>query len=717
MTDGGSAVLTTNRYEVLLNAAETHREALVVRLCGDVGLRPAEVVRLTPGCVRQLRADPPRYGLAIPASTESVDDLARVAYLPTRVERALRQYAHGNGIGDDDHLVPVTPRRVQMLVAEVSTRASERFDDPALETVSSRDLRQFFAKRALRETANPRAIKAAGDWQSFEALEPYLPSPTPDELVRAFEPLETAGTPDRSSTPSALSNGGRPVQERASEPAGNSTDDALQEVLERSDRYAWFRLDHDGRIDRWSDGAASLFGHTEADVIGSHVGILFPDAAVDEGVPDRLLETARDENGVDIDGWRCRADGSRTRVLETIVPVPVDADGSRRFVVLACQDSTPNHRFESARAVTAALLEASTHEAVETEVCRALVDEGPYELAWIDRTTASRTRREWYAANGLEGATIEHLQAAFGEATDVDYGDLDDGIVRTNVSTDGFDGTLLAVSVRYGDTVYGTLTLGTARETVGERERTWLETLGSQVGHTIAAVRRRNLLLSDAVVELDFACRDAASFFVDASARLDCRFELDSLVPIDDHTQLYYVHVTDATPAAVFEHAESDSGIRECRVIDTYADGSRLEFVVEGSSPALTLMEYGVTVLESVTRDGTTTITAECASDTDVRTVVDGLRAAFPASELVGKRQVERSVQTARAFRTGLEDRLTDRQEAALRAAYFGGYYDWPRESTAEEIADAMDVSSPTLHNHLRKGQHELLRTFFDGRP
>jgi len=25
-----------------------------------------------------------------------------------------------------------------------------------------------------------------------------------------------------------------------------------------------------------------------------------------------------------------------------------------------------------------------------------------------------------------------------------------------------------------------------------------------------------------------------------------------------------------------------------------------------------------------------------------------------------------------------------------------------------------MGVSSPTLHNHLRKGQHELLRTFFD---
>jgi predicted DNA binding protein len=58
---------------------------------------------------------------------------------------------------------------------------------------------------------------------------------------------------------------------------------------------------------------------------------------------------------------------------------------------------------------------------------------------------------------------------------------------------------------------------------------------------------------------------------------------------------------------------------------------------------------------------------------------------------------------------------LTDRQHAALRAAYFGGYFDWPRGSTAEEVADAMGVSSPTLHNHLRKGQRELLRVLFEG--
>jgi len=287
--------------------------------------------------------------------------------------------------------------------------------------------------------------------------------------------------------------------------------------------------------------------------------------------------------------------------------------------------------------------------------------------------------------------------------------------VTASLEDDTFEGAVARVPLAYGDTVYGLLSVATERPgAFDDDERAWLSTVGRQVGYAIAAIRRRNLLLSDRVTELEVACCDERSFFVDASHQLDCRFELDSLVPIDESTQLYYVRLEEASPADVFERAEDDPGIEDCRLVETDEDGWRVEFVIDGSCPIVTLTEYGVTVREAVFEDGTGTITGDCAVDADIRTIVDGLRSAFPNSELVGKRETERTVQTAREFREGLEDRLTDRQEAALRAAYFGGYYDWPRESTAEEVADAMGVSSPTLHNHLRKGQHELLRTFLD---
>ncbi len=402
-------------------------------------------------------------------------------------------------------------------------------------------------------------------------------------------------------------------------------------------------------------------------------------------------------------------------------PTQEELEEVRRERDALAQQVTLTHRY---RALTRGLLEASDHEAVERQACEALADGEPYTCAWIDRATIAQ-RQGKRTASGIAADAVDDLVPeawAATEWTDSDS-DAEPQVVVTHdvhatIGGDPFTGTLAAVPLTYGDTTYGTLAVATDREEAFDvDERAWLETIGRHVGAAIAAVRRRNLLLSDRVVELEIVCKDAGSFFVETSRELDCRFELDTLVPVAESTQLYYVRLEGSSPAAVFERAEATEGIDDCRLVETDTDGWRLEFVVEGAAPTLTLTEYGVTVLEAVVEDGTATITGECAADTELRTIIDGLRAVFPASELVGKRETERTVQTAREFRTGLADRLTDRQEATLQAAYYGGYYDWPRESTAEEVADAMGVSSPTLHNHLRKAQHELLRTFFDRPP
>jgi hypothetical protein len=99
---------------------------------------------------------------------------------------------------------------------------------------------------------------------------------------------------------------------------------------------------------------------------------------------------------------------------------------------------------------------------------------------------------------------------------------------------------------------------------------------------------------------------------------------------------------------------------------------------------------------------------------TNVRPVADGLRDRFVDVRLASKESVPRSPRSEDSLREGVADRFTDRQWAALSAAYHGGYFDWPRGSTAEEVADAMDVSSPTFHNHLRKAQRALLDGLFE---
>ncbi|ELY96983.1 PAS/PAC sensor protein [Natrialba chahannaoensis JCM 10990] len=739
------AALSAREYEILLDAAETYREVLVVRCCGEVGLRPAELAVLTVGNVEQVRIDPPRYVVRVPptgdhtAHTDSTQH--RTAYLPTDVEQEIRRYARSNDLSADDHLLDVTPRRLQMLVAEVATRAADRFDRPALADVSSSDLRQYFARRSLVDhDINPRAVKAAGGWQSFEALESYLPEPSDTALVDAFETVERPSTP-RVAGASGSGRTGRPM----------SDDSVVRLLLAASDRYALVRLDEEGYVERWNRSAAALLGYRAGEIVGTHVSAFYTEKAVDDGVPEQTLSTALEEAGTEQEGWRVHSDGSRFRATEVISPLRDDRGRHDGYAVFVRDSSAQHEVLESVRAerdelrravavgeryraVTAALLEASDHEAAEAMVCDSLVAGEAYAFSWIDRTTGTdregrRTTSGERDGSEVDAATIERLVPAewrAGEQEGMDdsstyesgsESETESGVAITTVTDKqhGNELALASVPLIYGDTTYGRLGVATTRpDAFAADEKRWLATAGRQIGYAITAVRRRNLLLSDRVVELDVRCQDASSFFVAASQQLGCRFELDSLVPISESTQLYYLRLEDAPPAEVFDLAADDPGIDDCRLLETDPDGWRIEVVVEGSSPARTLTEYGLTVLEAVTEAGVTTITAEAAAELNLRTVLEGLRSTFPSSTLLGKRETERTVQTAREFRDGLEERLTERQVTALRAAYFGGYYDWPRESTAEEVADAMGISSPTLHNHLRKGQHELLRTFFD---
>jgi len=59
-------------------------------------------------------------------------------------------------------------------------------------------------------------------------------------------------------------------------------------------------------------------------------------------------------------------------------------------------------------------------------------------------------------------------------------------------------------------------------------------------------------------------------------------------------------------------------------------------------------------------------------------------------------------------------DRLSDRQTESLVEAQRIGYYNWPREVSANEVADRLDVSNPTVLEHLRKGEQKVLNLFLD---
>ena len=60
-------------------------------------------------------------------------------------------------------------------------------------------------------------------------------------------------------------------------------------------------------------------------------------------------------------------------------------------------------------------------------------------------------------------------------------------------------------------------------------------------------------------------------------------------------------------------------------------------------------------------------------------------------------------------FRANSESPLTERQREVTAEALARGYYDWPRKITNSELADELNISRATLHEHLRKAERTLL--------
>ena len=75
--------------------------------------------------------------------------------------------------------------------------------------------------------------------------------------------------------------------------------------------YSIFMLDPEGRVTNWNAGAERIKGYAPEEIIGEHFSRFYTPEDYDAGVPKRALETAREADRYEAEGWRVRRDGSR----------------------------------------------------------------------------------------------------------------------------------------------------------------------------------------------------------------------------------------------------------------------------------------------------------------------------------------------------------------------------------------------------------------------
>ncbi|MFC6989770.1 bacterio-opsin activator domain-containing protein [Haloplanus sp. GCM10025708] len=283
----------------------------------------------------------------------------------------------------------------------------------------------------------------------------------------------------------------------------------------------------------------------------------------------------------------------------------------------------------------------------------------------------------------------------------------------TQLDADEFAGAV--VPLRYRDTVYGVLNVYSSDEGVfDEQELPVLGELGRTIANAINSVNSKKLMMADTVVTLEFSVHDADDVFVTLSKETDSRIELEGFVPASNGDLTCYVKVTGASSEGFLDAATRAPAIDTVRGIDDTGDEQLYECRVTDSSIVLALIEAGANVGSMTVDQGNGEVSAQVAPETDVRTVVESVSDQFPESDLTAKREEEWSIQSTDSFRKSLENKLTERQYAALEATYSAGYFDWPRGSTAKQVAESLDLAPPTLHEHLRGAQRKLIESFFE---
>ncbi|WP_226010529.1 site-specific integrase [Halomicrobium salinisoli] len=181
--------LTDSELEELRRAAASHRDDLVIQLGGYVGLRAFEMTQVCPKHVKRTE-DGEHYRLRVPEGKDTSGNggKPRDAYLPKDVEGDIHRYQNAEDVGRHESLIDLSERGVRAVVKRAAERAAEQTGDEDFRHVSSHDLRRRFAQRLLVDRQmNPRVVMAVGGWDSFQAIKPYLNSPTPEIVNDAFE--------------------------------------------------------------------------------------------------------------------------------------------------------------------------------------------------------------------------------------------------------------------------------------------------------------------------------------------------------------------------------------------------------------------------------------------------------------------------------------------------------------------------------------------------
>jgi hypothetical protein len=385
------------------------------------------------------------------------------------------------------------------------------------------------------------------------------------------------------------------------------------------------------------------------------------------------------------------------------------------------------------RSINQSLIDIDSRAEIEAAVCEQLAHSDGIGFAWIGTydsddgvvrpTTTAGTGDQyldtvsldaeggepsWQTATTDSVTTVENIAAGLRSAT---------APWRRRCLEQGFQ-SVLSTPLCHADYTYGVLTVyETDSASIGDLDAAVFAELGQTIGKAITATETRQALYGDHVTAVTLRFTDAPSLLSRLATATDCRVQLEGISPDEHGESRLFFTASGVDPSEITRYLDRQATVDGHRLVRTTDDGGSFAAVVTDGLLAETLVSQGASLQSMCAQNGVLDVTVHLSPDADVRGFLELLQRTYTEVELVARRRVDRAVGSEVDLVDSLLDSLTDRQRETLTTAYYNGYFEWPRQSTGEEVATMLGVSQPTINRHLRFAQSKLYSKLFDRTP
>lgn len=405
-------------------------------------------------------------------------------------------------------------------------------------------------------------------------------------------------------------------------------------------------------------------------------------------------------------------------------------DREAELVARSSQLAEQRHINDIIRKLSQSLIGATSQGEIERAVCSALVDDPDIEFTWIasaDTIGSDIFPRTWAGAGDTYIDAILHefdvdtteptVRTASEKAPTVVSNVIDhvQGADWPKRALDNGFRSIISVPLVVDDYAYGVLGVyASEADAFGDLHLDVFTELGQQIADAIVSVKTRNALFAGEWDELTLHFDEAPDFVSRLATAAHCRVEYAGLSTIATDQVRLFIRVPVDDVAVVDAQLAERNLIVAYQLIDESNDDALFEVTVTEEPLLSRLVKHGASPRNIVASHEGTELVVDVPSSTNVREFVSMLTDLDDTVELTARRSVDRTEPSTGVIAADLFDSLTERQLEVLRTAYFAGFYEWPRKSTGEDIADILDVSQPTVNRHLRLGTRRLLAQLFE---